>query len=188
MGIPDHLTCLLRNPHAGQEAKVGTGHGTTDWFQIGKGVRQVCILVPCLFNLYVEYIIRNTRLDKAQVDIFLKLSCFYCDPTDVGSLVSGSSDFSKFTLTSGSSQFIYCLCLSWRILMITLLVCEMLGIVRLLEHSLALPFIGTGMKTDIFQSCGHSWVFHICWHIECSTFTASSFRIWNSSTGIPSLH
>ena len=55
------------------------------------------------------------------------------------------------------------------------------------EHSLALPFFGIGMKTDLFQSCGHCWIFHICWHIECSTFTASSFRIRNSSTGIPSL-
>ena len=54
------------------------------------------------------------------------------------------------------------------------------------EHSLALPFFGTGMKTDLFQSCGHCWVFQICWHVECSTFTVSSFRIWNSSTGIPS--
>ena len=63
MGIPDHLTCLLRNLHAGQEATVGTGHGTTDWFQIGKGVRQDCILSPCLFNLYAEYIMRNAGLE-----------------------------------------------------------------------------------------------------------------------------
>ena len=63
MGIPDHLTCLLRNLYAGQEATVRTGHGTTDWFQIGKGVCQVCILSPCLFNLYAEYIMRNTGLD-----------------------------------------------------------------------------------------------------------------------------
>ena len=62
----------------------------------------------------------------------------------------------------------------------------MSAIVRYFEHSLGLPFLGIGMKTDLFQSCGHSWVFQICWHIECSTFTASSFRIWNSSTGIPS--
>ena len=62
MGIPDHLTCLLRNLYAGQEATAGTGHGTTDWFQIGKGVRQGCILSPCLFNLYAEYIMRNTGL------------------------------------------------------------------------------------------------------------------------------
>ena len=67
MGIPDHLTCLLRNLYAGQEATVRTGHGTTDWFQIGKGVHQGCILSPCLFNLYAEYIMQNTRLDEAQV-------------------------------------------------------------------------------------------------------------------------
>ena len=71
MGIPDHLTCLLRNLHAGQEATVRTGHGTTDWFQIGKGVRQGCILSPCLFNLYAEYIMRNAGLDEAQAGIRL---------------------------------------------------------------------------------------------------------------------
>ena len=69
MGIPDQLTCHLRNLYAGQEATVRTGHGTTDWFQIGKGVHQVCILSPCLFNLYAEYIVRNTGLDKAQAGI-----------------------------------------------------------------------------------------------------------------------
>ena len=68
MGIPNHLTCLLRNPYAGQEGTVRTGHGT-DWFQIGKGVRQGCMLLPCLFNLYVEYIMRNTKLDEAQAGI-----------------------------------------------------------------------------------------------------------------------
>ena len=67
MGIPDHLTCLLRNLYAGQEATVRTGHGTTDWFQIGKGVGQGCILSPCLFNLYAEYIIGNSGLDESQV-------------------------------------------------------------------------------------------------------------------------
>ena len=66
MGIPDHLTCLLRNLYTGQEATVRTGHETTDWFQIGKGVRQGCILSPCLFNLYAEYIIQNAGLDEAQ--------------------------------------------------------------------------------------------------------------------------
>ena len=69
MRIPDHLTCLLRNLDAGLEAIVRTGHGTTDWFQIGKGVRQGCILSPCLFNLYAEYIMRNTRMDEAQAGI-----------------------------------------------------------------------------------------------------------------------
>ena len=65
MGIPDHLTCLLRNLYAGQEATVVTGHGTTDWFQTGKGVCQSCILSPCLFNLYAEYIMRNAQLEEA---------------------------------------------------------------------------------------------------------------------------
>ena len=69
MGIPDHLTCLLRNLYAGQEATVRSGHGTTDWFQIGKRVYQSCILSPCLFNFYSEYIIRNARLDEAQAGI-----------------------------------------------------------------------------------------------------------------------
>ena len=69
MGIPDHLTCLLRNLYAGQEATVRTGHGTTDWLQIGKGVHQGCELSPCLFNLYAEYIMRNPGLDEAQAGI-----------------------------------------------------------------------------------------------------------------------
>ena len=69
MGIPDHLTCLLRNLYAGQESTVRTGHGTTDWFQIGKGVRQGCIVSPCLFNLYAEYIMRNAGLEEAQAGI-----------------------------------------------------------------------------------------------------------------------
>ena len=69
MGILDHLTCLLRNLYIGQEATVRTGHGTTDWFQIGKGVGQGCILSPCLFNLYAEYIMRNTGLEEAQAGI-----------------------------------------------------------------------------------------------------------------------
>ena len=69
MGIPNHLTCLLRNQYAGQEATVRTGYGTTDWFQIGKGVHEGCILSPCLFNLYAEYIMRNDGLDEAQAGI-----------------------------------------------------------------------------------------------------------------------
>ena len=69
MGIPDHLTCLLRNLYTGQEATVRTGHGTTDWFQIGKGVYQGCILSPCLFNFYAEYIMRNSGLEETQAEI-----------------------------------------------------------------------------------------------------------------------
>ena len=69
MGVPDHLTCLLRNLYTGQEATVRTGHGTTDWFQIGKGVRQGCIFSPCLLNLYAEYLMRNVGLEEAQAGI-----------------------------------------------------------------------------------------------------------------------
>ena len=69
MGIPDHLTCLLRNLYAGQEATVRTGRGATDWFEIGKGVRQGCVLSPCLFNFYAEYIMRNAGLEDAQAGI-----------------------------------------------------------------------------------------------------------------------
>ena len=93
--------------------------------------------------------------------------------------------FLKPAWTSGSSRFTYCWSLAWRILSITLLACEMSAIVWQFERSLALPFFGIGMKTDLFESCGHCWVFQICWHMECSTFTASSFRVWNNSTRIP---
>ena len=86
----------------------------------------------------------------------------------------------------GSSQLMHCWRLAWRILSVTLLACEMSAVVWYFEHSLALPFFGIGMKTDLFQSFGHCWVFQICWHIECSTFIASPFSIWNSSAGIPS--
>ena len=84
IGIPDHLTCLLRNLYAGQEATVRTGHGTTDWFPIGKGVRQGCILSPCLFNSYAEYIIRNTGLEEAQAGIKIggrNINLRYADDT-----------------------------------------------------------------------------------------------------------
>ena len=84
--------------------------------------------------------------------------------------------------TFGISWFTYCWSLAWRILSITLLVWNECKYVVVWT----LPFFGIGMKTDLSQSCGHCWVFKICWHIECSTFTASSFRIWNSSNGIPS--
>ena len=69
MGIPDHFSCLLRNLHEGQKATIRTRHGTTDWFKIGKGIHQGCILSPCLFNFYAEYIMRNTKLDKPQTGI-----------------------------------------------------------------------------------------------------------------------
>ena len=123
-------------------------------------------------------------VNKAEINVFLELSCFFDDPVDVGNLISCSSAFSKSNLNIGISRLTYCWSLGWKIFCITLLACEMNTIVRQFEHYLALPFLGIGMKTDLFRSCGHSWVFQTCWHIECSTFTASSFRIWNSSTGI----
>ena len=108
-------------------------------------------------------------VNKAEINVFLELSSFFDDPADVGNLISGSSAFSKTSLNIWKSQFTYCWSLAWRILSITLLMCERSAI----EHSLAFSFLGIGMKTDLFQSCDHCWVFQICWHIECSTFTAS---------------
>ena len=90
------------------------------------------------------------------------------------------------TWTSRPSWFTYCWSLTWRILSITCASMWDECIVLSFEHSVSLPSFGIGKKTDLFQSCGHCWVFQICWHIECSAFTASSFRIWNTSTGIPS--
>ena len=130
--------------------------------------------------------LNNTRIDfklyivkKVEIDVFLELSCLFSDPVDVDNFISGSSVFSKssliiwkFTvhvlLKPGLENFEH---------YFTLLVCEMRAIVWLPKHSLALPFFGIGMKTDLFQSCGHCWVFQICWHVECSTFTTSCFRI-----------
>ena len=142
-----------------------------------------------LFQNFPQFIVIHTVkgfgiVNKAEIDIFLEVSCFFDDPTDIGTLISGLLPFLNPAWTSGSSWFIYYWSLVWRILSITLLACEMSAIVWYFEYSLALPFFGIGMETDLFQSCGHYWVFQICWHIECSTFTASSFRIWNSSTGI----
>ena len=138
-----------------------------------------------LLNNLPQFIVIHTVkgfgiVNKAEVDVFLQLSCFFDDPTDVGNWNSGSSAFSKSSLNIWRSRFTYCWSLAWRILSITLLECEMSAF----EHFLVLIFFEIGMKTDLFQSCGHCWVFQICWPIECSTFTASSFRIWNSSTGI----
>ena len=94
-------------------------------------------------------------VNKAEIDAFLELSCFFDDPADVGNFISGSSAFSKTSVNIWSSWFMYCWSLAWRILSITLLACEMSAIVWWFEHSLALLFFGIGMKTDLFQSCGH---------------------------------
>ena len=118
---------------------------------------------------------------------FSELFCFFNDPTDVGNLISGSSAFSKSILNIWKFTVHVLLMTGLENLSYTLIVCEMSEIVWYFDRSLALPFFGIGMKTDLFQSCGHCGVFQICGHVECHTFTASSFRIWNSSTGILSL-
>ena len=105
IGIPDHLTCLLRNLYTGQEATVRTGHGTTDWFQIGKGVRQDCILSPCLFNLYAEYIMRNFGLEETQAGIKIARrnnnNLIYADDT---TLIAGSEEELKSLLMKGKEE------------------------------------------------------------------------------------
>ena len=116
-------------------------------------------------------------VNKAEVDVFLWLSCFSMIQRMLTIWSRVPLPFLNPAWTSGSSWFMYCWSLAWRILSITLLACEMSAIVWTFEHSLALPFFGIGMKTDLFQYCGHCWVFQICWHIECSTFTASSLTI-----------
>ena len=139
-----------------------------------------------LFKNFPQFIVIHTVkgfgiVNKAEIDVFLELSCFFDDPADVGNLISGSPAFSKTSLNiwnfevhvllkPGLENFEHYFTSVWD------------------EGNCAVvwAFFGIGMKTDLFQSCVHCWVFQICWHIECSSFTASSFRIWNSSTGIPS--
>ena len=129
-------------------------------------------------------------VNKTEIDVFLELSCFFNYPLDVGNLISGSSAFSKsrkrFRHLEHLEVHSSCTVEAWLGEFWALLTYEMSAILWSSEHSLSLPFFRIGMKTVLFQSCGHCWVFQICWHIECSTFTASSFRIWDSSTGIPS--
>ena len=109
---------------------------------------------------------------------------------NAANVISSSSGFSKSSLNIWKFTVHVLLkpiwSLAWRILIITLLACEMSEIMQWFEHSLTLPFFGIEMKIDLSQVCGHSWVFQICWHIECSTLTASFFTIWNGSAGIPS--
>ena len=163
------------------------------WIQISQEAGQV-VWYSHLFKSFPQCVVIHTVkghkvkgvVNKTEVDVFLEFSCLYYDPVDVGNLTSGSSAFSSPAWTSGILWFTYCWSLSWRILSVTLLACEMNAIVWQFEHSLALPFFGVRMKTDLFQSCGHCWVYQICWHIEYSILTASSFRIWNSSAEIPS--
>ena len=150
--------------------------------EAGKGV---CF--SHLFKNLPQFVVIHTIksfgvVNETETDVFLELSCFLYDPMDVGNLISGSSAFSKSNLNIWN-----CWSLAWRILSITLLVCEMSTIAWQFKHSLAFPFFGIGMKTDLFQSHGHCCVFQICWYIEWSILIVSSSRIWNNSARIPSL-
>ena len=144
--------------------------------------------IPISFRIFQFVVIHTIKsfgiVNKAEIDVFLELSCFLDNPMDVGNLISGSSAFSK-----ASSNI-------WNFMIHVLLKPGLENF----EHYFAsvwdecncakvwvffgIAFLRIGMKTDLFPSCGHYWVFQICWHIQCSTFTASTFRIWNSSTGI----
>ena len=158
--------------------------------QISQEAGQVVRYSHLLKNFLQFFVIHTVKgfgiVNKAEIDVFLELSCFFDDPMDVGNLISGSSAFSnsslniwKFTvhirLKPGLENFVHYFARVWD-------ECNC----AVVEHSLALPLFGSGMKTDLFQSCGQSWIFQVCWHIECNTYTASSFRLWNSSAGVPS--
>ena len=158
--------------------------------QISQEAGQV-VWYSYLFQNFPQFIVVHTVkgfsvANQAEIDVFLEFSCFVYDPIDVASLISDSSAFSKSSLNiwkfsvhlllkPGLENFEHFLASVWN-------ECNCVVVWTFFE----LPFFGIGMKTDLLQSCGHCWVFHICWHIEFSTFTASSFTIWNSSTGIPS--
>ena len=144
-----------------------------------------------LFRNFSQFVMIHTArgfcvVNETEVDVLPEFSCFFYDPMDVGNLISSSSVFSKSSLNIWKFMVHILLKPNLENFEHYLQIYEMSAIVQQFEHSLALPFFGIGMKTDLFQSCGHCWVFQICWHIECSTFTASSFRIWNSSAGISS--
>ena len=140
-----------------------------------------------IFQFVVIHTVKGFGIvNRAEIDAVLELSCSFDDPTDVGNLISGSSSFSKSSLSiwkftvhvllkPGLEYFEHYFTSMWDAFNCAVF-----------EHSLTLPFFGIGMKTDLFQSCGHCRVFQICWHIEWNIFIALSFKIWNSSTGIPS--
>ena len=165
----------------------GSNYGFLTCIQISQEAGKVVWYSHLLKNFPQFVVIHTVKgfglVNKAEVDVFLEPFCFFNDPTDVGNLISVSSAFSNSSLNM------------WKVSFHVLLkpglensehyfasVWDECNCV-FFEHSLALPFFGIGMKTDLFQSCGHCWVFQICWHIECSTFTASSFRIQKPGFG-----
>ena len=146
------------------------------------------VCYSCLFKNFPQFVVIHTVkgfgiVSKAEVAVFLEFSCFFYDPTDVGNLISGSSASSKSSLNI------------WKFSIHVLLKPSLQNFENYFASMwhecncvLVWTFFGIAfgieMKTDLFQSCGHCWIFQICWHIECSAFTASSFRIWNSAAGI----
>ena len=137
------------------------------------------------FPVYCDPHIKGFSIvNKTETDIFLELFLMIQWMLAIWFLIP--LPFLNPPLTSGSSQFTYSWGLAWRILSITLLTCEMSTVVHYFEHSLSLPFWRIGIKTKLMQPCDHCCAFQICWHIECNTLTASSFKIWNSWTEISS--
>ena len=166
----------------------------------------LCCFLPCiqvsqeaskvvwyshLLKNFPEFIVIHTVkgfsiVNEAEVDVFLEFFCIFNVLMDVGNLISGSSAFSKSSLYIWKFSVHALLKPSLKDFEHYFAGMSMSAIVWYFEHSLALPFFGIRMNTDLFQSCGHCWVFQICWNTECRTLTAPSFRIWNSSAGIPS--
>ena len=147
--------------------------------------------VSISFNNFSQFVVIHTVkgfsiVNEAEVDAFLESPCLFNGPTDAGNLISSFSAFSTTNLNILISWFMYCRSPAWKTLSNILLVCEMSANVQWLEISLPSPLFGIRMKTDIFQSCGHWCGFQICWHIESNILIGSYFRIWNSSSGIPS--
>ena len=135
----------------------------------------------CIFKNFLQFVVIHTvkgfnKVNEA-VNVFLEFPCFLY-PTNIGNLISGSSPFSPPSLYISKFSVHILLKSTWRILSITLLAFEMSPILWQYEHCLVRLFLEIGMKTYLCHSCGHCWVFQVCWHTECSTLTAPSFRIW----------
>ena len=166
------------------------------WFltciQISQEAGQV-VWYSYLFQNFPQFIVIHAVkgfgiVNKAEVDVFLELSCFFYDPADVGNLIFGSSAFSNLAWTSRSSVHVLLKPGLENFEHYFASLCNECNCAVVWAFFLALPFFGIGMKTDLFQSCGHCWVFQICWHIECCTFTASSLRFEMAQLEFHHLH